>query len=91
MYYVKSEDEFNILSRAEKTLGEEFHWNIRDDEMVGFLNEDICSIIDDLCSKIDMLQEQIDDQKEEYEEMIRDFYNPKSPYEIYGVSKHDFH
>ena len=89
--YVRNEDDFEILRRAEDILGEQFNWQTRDDEMTGFVHEDYFSIIDDLCTEIDMLKEQLDDQKEHYEELIRDCYKPISKYEFYGVSENAFH
>ncbi len=87
---VLNENEFEILKRAEDILGHQFDWQIKDDEMTGYVNEDVFSIIDDLCTETDMLKEQLDDQKEHYEELIRDCYKPISPYEFYGVSENDF-
>ena len=89
--YVRDENDFAILKRAEEILDVAFNWQVKDDEMTGFVNEDEFSIIDDLCSMIDTLQEQLEDQKEHYEELIRDCYKPISPYEFYGVSENAFH
>lgn len=89
--YVRDETDFHILRRAEEILDVAFNWQVKDDEMTGFVNEDAFSIIDDLCSVIDTLQEQLEDQKEHYEELIRDCYKPISPYEFYGVSENEFH
>ena len=88
--YVRTEDEFNILRRAEDMLDTTFRWNTKDDEMTGFVNEDEFEIIDELCSEIDRLKELIDDMKEKHEEEIREFYKPISPYEFYGVNERDF-
>ena len=88
---VKDETDFDILKRAENILDTEFRWNIKDDEMTGWCDEDEYEIIDNLCSEIDYLKEQLEDQKEHYEEEIRECYKPISPYEFYGVSENDFH
>ena len=89
--YVSDESEFAILKRAEDMIGEEFRWQIRDDEMTGMVNEDPFEIIDNLCSEIDKLKERIDDIKEKHQEEIREFYKRKSPYEIYEVRERDFY
>ena len=58
-----------------------------------FANKDLITLdellgdYEDLISENEHLQEEIRDM----EENIRDYYNPKSPYEIYGVSENDFH
>ena len=57
--YVRNEDDFEILRRAEDMLGQQFNWQTKDDEMTGLVNEDVFSIIDDLCTEIDMLKEQL--------------------------------
>ena len=89
--YVRDEDDFHILRRAEDLLDTTFNWQVKDDEMTGYVNEDAFYIIDDLCSMIDTLQEQLDDQKEHYEQLISDCYKPIDKYEFYGVSENDFH
>lgn len=83
---INDETEYSILRRAEDMLDTKLRWNIKDDEMTGYVDEDAYSLIDDLCSKIDELQEQIEDM----EENIRENYKPISPYEFYGVNEHDF-
>lgn len=90
MIYVRDEDDYAILKRAEDMLDSSFSWNINDDECTGWINEDELFIIDELCSKIDYLQEKIEDMEEKHQEEIRDFYKPKSPYEIYGLNERDF-
>ena len=54
--YVKKECDFQILKRAEEILKEKFNWQIKDDEMTGFVNEDAFSIIEDLCNEIERLK-----------------------------------
>lgn len=89
--YVRDETDYEILKRAEDMLDTTFDWQIKDDEMTGLVNEDEFEIIDNLCSEIDILQEKLEEQKEYYENQIKDYYKPKSPYEIYGVNEHDFY
>ena len=79
------------LKKAEELLTTSFNWQIKDDEMTGFVNEDAFEIIDNLCSEIDRLQEILEEQKEYYENQIRDCYKPISPYEFYGVNEDMFH
>ena len=50
--YIRDESEFGIMKRAEEILNVEFNWNVKDDEMTGFLNEDEYEIIDKLCDEI---------------------------------------
>lgn len=50
--YVRDECDFGILKRAEELLNADFNWNIKDDEMTGFVNEDEFEIIDKLCDEI---------------------------------------
>lgn len=88
---VKNETEYQILNTAEKILDTQFNWNINDDDFIGWCDEDEYTIIADLCSEIDRLNETIEEQKEYYENQIRDFYKPKSLYEVYGVNEGMFH
>ena len=88
---VRDEDDYEILKRAEDMLDTTFNWNIKDDEMTGFVNEDSFEIIDDLCSEIDRLKEELEEQKEYYENQIKDYYKPISPYELYGINEDMFH
>lgn len=88
---VRDETDYAILKRAEDILDTTFDWNTRDDEMTGIVREDAFYIIDNLCSEIDRLQEQLEEQKEYYENQIKDYYKPISPYEFYGVSEDMFH
>lgn len=88
---VRDETDFEILKRAEDILNTTFSWNVRDDEMTGIVREDPFDIIDNLCSEVDRLQEQLEEQKEYYENQIKDYYKPVSPYEFYGVSEDMFH
>lgn len=88
---VKDETDYSILRRAEDMLDTTFNWNIKDDEMTGFVNEDGFEIIDELCSEIDRLKEELEEQKEYYENQIKDYYKPVSPYELYGVNEDIFH
>ena len=37
------------------------------------------------------LKEQLEEQKDYYDNLINDYYKPISPYEMYGVSEHDFY
>ena len=89
--YVRNEDEYNILRRAEDLTDVAFDWQTIDDEMTGFVNEDPYVIIDDLCTIIDELQEKIEDMEERHQREIEENYKPISPYEFYGVSEDDFH
>ena len=50
---VRDETDFAILKKAEELLTTSFNWQIKDDEMTGFVNEDAFEIIDNLCSEID--------------------------------------
>lgn len=90
MIYVRDENDYQILRRAEDMLDTTFNWNINDDDFKGWINEDEFEIIDELCSKIDYLQERIEEMEEKHQEEIRDYYKPKSPYEIFGVNEKDF-
>lgn len=85
--YVRDEDDFSILKRAEKILHEQFHWNIKDDDFKGFVNEDEYEIIDNLCDEIERLRDELEDKEQE----MKEFYKPISPYEFYGVNEGDFH
>lgn len=58
-----------------------------------YFKEDLVSI-DDLIRTIEDLDNEIDSIKEEYEDykqMIKDNYEPISPYKMYGVNENDFH
>ena len=90
MIYVRDENDYAVLRRAEDMLDTTFNWNINDDDFKGWVNESEYDIIDELCSKIDYLQEKIEDMEEKHQEEIRDYYKPKSMYEIYGVNEKDF-
>ena len=87
------EDNYGVLRRAEDMLGTDYEINItNDDEIKGFIDDDnVVEMIDDLCREIDRLQEELEEQQENYENKIKDYYKPKSPYEIYGVNEHDFY
>lgn len=87
------EDNYAVLRRAEDMLFTDYGLNItNDDEIKGFINEDdVIQMIDDLCSEIDSLKEQLEEQEEHYENLIENCYKPISPYEMYGVSEHDFY
>lgn len=86
-----NEQNYQILHKAEELLGIEYGIEI-DDEYIGIIERDsIVEMIDDLCSEIDRLKEEIDDQKEYYENYIKDYYKPLSPYEIYGVNENEYH
>ena len=87
------ESNFIVLRNAEDLLNTDFEINItNDDECKGFIDEDnVISMIDELCSEIDRLREELEDQEEHYQEIIKDYYKPKSPYEVYGVSESMFH
>lgn len=49
--------------------------------------DDLLGVIEDLDCEVEELKEKIEDIKQD----IEDFYNPKSPYEIFGISESDFH
>ena len=59
-------------------------------DLLGIDYNDVYEIIDNLCSEIDRLNEQIDDIEEKHQEEIRDYFKPKSMYEICGVNEKDF-
>lgn len=88
-----NEEKYTVLDRAERLLFSHYDgWNVKDDEMTGYVDDDsIIDIVDDLCSEIDRLNEVIDEQKEYYENIINDYYKPKSAYEVYGVNEDVFH
>lgn len=88
-----NEERFAVLDKAERILFSHYEgWNVKDDEMTGYIDDDsIIDIVDDLCSEIDRLQEQLEEQKEHYEEIIKEYYKPKSNYELYGINKDIFY
>lgn len=86
------EEKYGIIYDAENELGTSYEMNINDDDFRGFMDEEIVlELIQDLTEEIKNLKEKLEEQQEEFDEKINDFYNPKSPYEIYGVSENDFH
>lgn len=87
---VRNENDYQILKRAEDILDTTFNWNVKDDEMTGIVNEDEYAIIDDLCTEIDLLKEKIEDMEEKHQEELRDFYKPKTPYEILGINEREY-
>ena len=79
-----TEENYKVIDKAEKLLFTDYG------NKYGFIDDiDIIQMIDNLCSEIDRLNETIDNQKEHYEEMIREYYKPISPYEFYGVNEQD--
>ncbi len=66
--------------------------NVKNTDLEELFDTDLVSI-DELVALIEEQQSEIDSLKEklEDEEQIReDFYKPKSPYDVYGVSERDF-
>ena len=49
--------------------------------------DDLLGVIEDLDCEVERLNEKIADMRQN----VEDFYNPKSPYEILGISESDFH
>lgn len=49
--------------------------------------DDLIGVIEDLDGEIEYLKEKIEDMEQD----IQDNYKPIGPYEMYGVSEHDFH
>lgn len=87
------EENYAVLRRAEDMLKTDYEINItNDDECEGTIdNDNVIQMIDELCSELDGLKEQLEEQKDYYDNLIEDCYKPKSPYEMYGVSEHDFY
>jgi len=52
MIYIKDEFESQTMRTAEDILKRDFDWQIKDDEMTGWVNEDEIEIISDLCDEI---------------------------------------
>lgn len=71
---------------------EEVYVNVKNTMLEELFDKDLVSIeelfgkAEDLKCEVDELREKIEDN----EQQIEDFYKPKSPYEIYGVSEKDF-
>lgn len=87
------ETNYAIIDRAEKLLFTDYEKRWYDAENIdGYIEEEtLLDIIDDLCSEIDRLQEQLEEQKEKHEEEIKEFYKPRSKYEMYGINENAFH
>ena len=65
---------------------------IEDDGRDWFKDEDWRNaIIEDLTDKVKKQKKDLEKQQELFDEKINDFYNPKSPYEIYGINEDVFH
>ena len=56
---------------------------------------ELIDTVKDLLVELDSMEEQYKEKIEELErkhqENIEDFYNPKSPYEVYGLNPDSFH
>ena len=52
---------------------------------------DLLDAIEEMDSNIQYLEQKLEDAELEFDEKLKDFYKPKTPYEIYGVSENDFH
>ena len=61
----------------------EKHYKNKDYVSIG----ELITVIEDLDYEIDRLNEKIANMRED----IQDFYTPKTPYEILGISESDFH
>lgn len=49
--------------------------------------DDLLGVIEDLDCEVERLNEKITDMRQD----VEDFYTPKTPYEILGISERDFH
>ena len=86
------EDRYGIIYEAENELGTSYMMNINDDDFRGFMDEEeVLQLIEDLTEEIKNLKEKLEEQQEEFDDKINDFYKPKSPYEVYGISEDIFH
>ena len=86
------EDRYGIIYDAENELGTSYDMNINDDDFRGFMDEEIVlELIQDLTEEIQNLKEKLEEQQEHFDQILDDYYKPKSPYEIYGVNENDFH
>lgn len=86
------EDRYGIIYDAENELGTSYEMNINDDDFRGFMDEEIVlELIQDLTEEIQNLKEKLEEQQEHFDQILDDYYKPKSPYEIYGVNENDFH
>lgn len=72
---------------------EEVYVNVKNTSLEELFDKDLVSVAElfslaeDLKCEVEELQEKL-----EAEEQIKeDFYKPKSPYEVYGISEHDFY
>lgn len=66
--------------------------NVKNTDLEELFDTDIVSI-DELVALIEEQQSEIENLKEKLEDEVEqreEFYKPKSPYEIYGVSERDF-
>ena len=66
--------------------------NVKDTDLEELFDTDLVSI-DELVALIEEQQSEIENLKEKLEDEVEqreEFYKPKSPYEIYGVSERDF-
>ena len=87
-----NEDNFGIIYDAENELDTSYMMNVDDDTFNGWIDDDvILQIIEDLTNLVKKLKEDLEKQQEEFDDKINDFYNPKSPYEIYGINEDMFH
>ena len=49
--------------------------------------DDLLGVIEDLDCEVERLNEKIANMRQD----VQDFYTPKTPYEIFGISEKDFH
>lgn len=72
---------------------DEIYVNVKNTNLEELFDKDLVSVAD-LFSKAEDLKCEVDELEEKLktEEQIKeDFYELKSPYEVYGVSENDFH
>jgi hypothetical protein len=56
-----------------------------------YIPNEVLDMLKDLVEEYGSLKEEYEDYKEEINDTIEEDYNPKTPYEKYGVSENDFH
>lgn len=87
-----SEENFRTFYDAEEELETSYPMMVDDDTFKGWIDDyTILQIIEDLTEKVRKLKKDLEEQQEKFDEKINDFYNPKSPYEIYGINEDMFH
>ena len=87
-----TEDNYRTFYDAENELDTSYLMFVDDDNFRGWIDDDaVLQMIEDLTNMIKKLKRDLEKQQEEFDEKINDFYNPKSPYEIYGINEDMFH